>query len=66
MIVCVRQAQADLIFSFLLFKVIKGIVDGCRQSDCALLGGEVLDFLFLNFLTFYLLGVLHLIYCVVI
>ena len=22
-------------------QVVKGIVEGCRQSDCALLGGEV-------------------------
>jgi len=26
-----------------LFQVIKGIVDGCKQSDCVLLGGEVID-----------------------
>ena len=28
-----------------LFQVIKGIVDGCKQSDCVLLGGEVIDML---------------------
>ena len=25
-------------------QIIKGIVDGCQQSDCALLGGEVLNY----------------------
>ena len=26
---------------FLVIKVIKGIVEGCQQSECVLLGGEV-------------------------
>lgn len=33
-----------------LMQVIKGIVDGCQQSDCTLLGGEVSVFYFPVFL----------------
>lgn len=39
------------IFYFVVLQVIKGIVDGCRQSNCALLGGEVHDLIFNSFNT---------------
>lgn len=32
-------AESACVLTFI--KVIKGIVEGCRQSDCTLMGGEV-------------------------
>ena len=34
---------------FHFLQVVKGIVDGCKQSDCVLLGGEVIDKFFCLF-----------------
>lgn len=43
--------MVNFLVSFVPIQVIKGIVDGCQQSDCVLLGGEV--FQTLSLLPFY-------------
>jgi hypothetical protein len=46
-------------YFLLLLQVIKGIIDGCKQSDCSLLGGdrgiEIFFIIELNFLCQYFL-----------
>lgn len=47
-VLCLDTENFSVMFNLLLLQVIKGIVDGCQQSDCILLGGEVLLLLLID------------------